>query len=94
MIAQFNRTWPVLLIAAVAIFPARVLAQLSIPGKVLTYRTVDTDSGAELVRIRVREAADGRGGAEVSEATYPSGTRVISQCAFANGLEKPATSFR
>lgn len=76
------------------VVPSYAFAQLSVPGKVMTYRTVDSDSGEELQRVRSWEATDGRTAVEMTAATFPIGTQVISACAFANGLTRPATSFR
>src|SRR5205807_1677019 len=74
--------------------PHCAFAQLSIPGRVMTYRTVDSDSGEELQRMRSWEVSDAGSAAEVTVATYPVGTQVLSECAFANGRGRPATSFR
>jgi hypothetical protein len=93
MIAHFNRPFAFLLIA-LAMVPSRAFAQLSVPGKLMTYRTVDSDSGEELQRMRVWVATDGLATAEVTDATYPTGTQVISECAFAHGFGRSATSFR
>ncbi len=64
------------------------------PGKVMTYRTFDIDSGEELQRMRVWDATDGGVEAEFKVATYPIGTEVLSECEFANGITRPATSYR
>src|SRR5208283_5453742 len=92
-IAHFNRAF-LLFVVAMAIMPARALAQLSLPGKVMTYRAVDTDSGEELNTTRAWQAIDAGTAVEMNAVTYPVGTRVISECAFANGPTRPATSYR
>jgi hypothetical protein len=84
-----------LLAAAIAIaLPTGAVAQLSVPGKVTTYRTVDSDSGAEIQRSRSWLTSDGGNAIELTATTYPIGTEVVSECAYANGLARPATSFR
>ncbi len=93
MIARFNRAFA-LLIVATLMLPLRAAAQLSVPGKVMTYRTVDSDSGEELQRMRSWEATDAGTAVELTAATYPVGTQVLGECVFANGLARPATSFR
>src|SRR5579863_10126173 len=75
-------------------FPSQSSAQLSIPGKVMTYRTVDLDSGEELERSRTWQVSDAQGARELTAITYPVGTETINQCAFANGFARPATTFR
>jgi hypothetical protein len=77
-----------------SVFPLRACAQLSIPGKVMTYRTVDLDSREELERTRSWQVSDGRSASELRITTYPVGTQVLSQCVFANGFAHPATTFR
>jgi hypothetical protein len=90
-----SRTSILIITMALAIAaPSIALAQLSIPGKVMTYRTVDTDSGEELQRMRTWEVKDGGATVEMSAATYPVGTQVLSECTFANGLARPAVSYR
>src|ERR1700730_6208028 len=81
-------------LALAIVVPSPASAQLSIPGKAMTYRTVDSDSGEELQRMRSWHATDGHTAVEMTAATYPIGTQVISECAFANGIGRPATSFR
>ncbi len=76
------------------VLPVRAFAQLSIAGKLMTYRTVDTDSGEELQRIRSWEATSGGSAIEVTVARYPFGTEVQTQCTFGNGRGRPATSLR
>ncbi len=76
------------------VLPARAFAQLSIPGKMLTYRTVDLDSKEELHRSRNWQVSDGRIESELNATSYPAGTQVLSECAFANGFAHPATSYR
>ncbi len=86
-----------LLVLALAIafaLPPRAFAQLSISGKLMTYRTVDSDSGEEVNRTRSWQAIDGRAPVEVTATTFPIGTKVLKACAFANGIARPATSFR
>src|SRR5579863_698145 len=75
-------------------FPSQSSAQLSIPGKVMTYRTVDLDSGEELERSRTWQVSDAQGARELTAITYPVGTETINQCAFADGFARPATTFR
>ena len=95
MIAHLNRAaLPFLLIAAVAMIRGHARAQLSVPGKLMTYRTVDTDSGEELQRTRSWEATEGSTAVEMTATTYPVGTQVINQCIYGNGRARPATSFR
>jgi hypothetical protein len=84
----------VFLIALVFLFPSRAFAQRSIPGKVMTYRTVDLDSGETLQQSRIWQISDAPGAREITATTYPAGTQVLSECAFANGFAHPATTFR
>ena len=93
MIAHLNRAF-VVFVLAMAMLPARALAQLSLPGKVTTYRTVDTDSGEELNRTRAWQGTDRGTAVEMTAVTFPVGTQVVSECAFANGPTRPATSYR
>ncbi len=93
MIAHFNRAF-LLFVVAMAIMPARALAQLSLPGKVTTYRTLDTDSGEELNRTRAWQAIDAGTAVEMTAVIYPVGTQVLSECAYAKGALRPATSYR
>jgi len=76
------------------ILPSQTFAQLSIPGKVMTYRTLDLDSGEELERSRSWQVLDGQGARELTAVTYPAGTEVVSECTFAGGFARPATVFR
>ncbi len=93
MIAHLNRAF--LLVAIVMVMlPARAGAQLSLPGKVTTYRTVDTDSHEELSRTRAWQATDGGTAVEMTAVTYPVGAQVVSECAYANGPTRAATSYR
>jgi hypothetical protein len=75
-------------------FPSQSFAQLSIPGKVMTYRTLDVDSGEKLERSRSWQVLDAQGARELTAITYPVGTETINQCTFANGFARPATTFR
>src|SRR5689334_11606916 len=87
-----------LVVLMVALFatgaPTPAFAQLSSPGKLLTYHTIDTDSGEELQRAKNWETTDGHAAVAFAEAIYPAGTRVLSECVFANGFARPATRFR
>ena len=74
--------------------PSHAFAQLSIPGKVMTYRTLDLDSGEELERRRSSQVSDAQGARELTATTYPVGSEVISECTFAKGFAQPATMFR
>jgi hypothetical protein len=94
MIAHLKRTLPFLLIAALAMLPGYARAQLSVPGKLMTYRTVDTDSGEELQRTLSWEATEGSTAVEMTATTYPVGTQVINECIYGNGRARPATSYR
>jgi hypothetical protein len=94
MIADFHRALLAVMLAGIAIFPSRAMAQLSVPGKLMTYRTVDADSGEELLRSRHWQTVDGSAAMEIAATTYPAGTQVISECAFGKGLDRPATAFR
>lgn len=76
------------------VFPSQSLAQLSIPGKVMTYRTLDLDSGEELQRSRSWQVLDAQGARELTAITYTVGTELLSECSFANGFARPATMFR
>jgi len=90
-----SKTSLVLIALALAIaLPSRAFAQLSIPGKVMSYRTLDGDSGKELQRMRTWQASDGNDPVQLTATTYPVGTEVLGECVFANGLARPATSFR
>lgn len=82
------------IILACAILPTSAFAQLAIPGKLMTYRTVDTDSGEEIQRIRSWESSSGGNAVEVTTTSYPFGTEVQNQCIFGIGRARPATSFR
>jgi hypothetical protein len=83
-----------LLTAFVLGFPSRALAQLSVPGRVMTYRTLDLDSREELLRLRSWQVSDAHGARELTATSYPIGTEVLSECAFADGFARPATTFR
>jgi hypothetical protein len=76
------------------VFPSQSFAQLSIPGKVMTYRTIDVDSGEELERSRSWQVSDAQGARELTASTYAVGTEVIGECTFASGFARPATTFR
>jgi hypothetical protein len=76
------------------LLPSQSFAQLSIPGKVMTYRTLDLDSGEELERSRRWQASDAQGARELTAITYPVGTEVFDECTFANGFARAATTFR
>ncbi len=76
------------------VLPSQALAQLSIPGKVMTYRTLDLDSGEELERSRSWQVLDAHGARELTAITYAIGTEVVGECTFANGFDRPATTFR
>jgi hypothetical protein len=76
------------------VLPSKSFAQLSIPGKVMTFRTLDLDSGEELERSRSWQVLDGQGARELTAITYPVGTEVVSECIFAGGFVRPATTFR
>src|SRR5579863_7406684 len=83
-----------LLIVFMFVLPSRAFAQRSIQGKMLTYRTLDLDSGEELQKSRIWQMSDAHGAAELTTTTYPEGTQVLTECAFANGFARPATTFR
>ncbi len=84
-----------LLVSALGfVLPSHAFAQLSIPGKVMTYRTLDLDSGEELERRRSSQVSDAQGARELTATTYPVGSEVISECTFAKGFAQPATMFR
>ncbi len=84
-----------LLVAAFGLLlPPQSFAQLSIPGKVMTYRTLDLDSGQELERSRSWQIADSPGARELTAIDYAVGTQVLAECTFANGFARPATMFR
>src|SRR5277367_6045569 len=76
------------------VLPPRSFAQLSIPGKVMTYRTLDLDSGEELEQSRSWQVSDAQGARELTAITYAAGTEVVNECTFANGFGRPATAFR
>src|SRR5258708_37956756 len=76
------------------VFPSASFAQLSIPGKVMTYRTLDLDSGKELERSRSWQVLDAHGARELTAITYAVGTDVVGECTFANRFARPATMFR
>lgn len=82
------------LIAFAFAFPSRASAQLSIPGKVITYRTVDLDSQEELHQSRIWQVSDGHSASEMKATSYPGGTQLLSECSFGNGFARPATTFR
>ncbi len=94
MILRFSSIAPLLVSALVFVFPSQALAQLSIPGKVITYRTLDVDSGEELQHSRSWQVSDAQGARELTATTYPVGTEVLGECTFANGFARPATMFR
>ena len=84
-----------LLVSALGfVLPSASFAQLSIPGKVMTYRTLDLDSGKELERSRSWQVSDAQGARELTAITYAVGTEVVAECTFANGFARPATMFR
>jgi hypothetical protein len=84
-----------LLVAAFGfVLPSQAFAQLSIPGKVTTYRTLDLDSGEELEQSRRWQVSDAQGARELTAMTYAVGTEVLEECIFANGFARPATVFR
>ena len=60
----------------------------------MTYRTVDLDSREVLQESRIWQMSDAHSARELTATTYPAGTRVVSECAFANGFAHPATTFR
>jgi hypothetical protein len=76
------------------VLPSRSFAQLSIPGKVTTYQTLDLDSGEELQQSRSWQVSDAQGARELTATTYAVGTEVDGECTFANGFARPATMFR
>jgi len=92
-----RRTTPLLAFLASALMiahPARALAQLSIPGKLMTYRTVDIDSKEEIDRSRTWESSQGTGDVVITATDYPGGAKMLTECAFANGLSRPSTATR
>ena len=94
MLLRFSSLAFLLVSALVFVFPSQAFAQLSIPGKVLTYRTIDVDSGEELQHSRSWQVSDAQGARELTATTYTAGTEVLGECAFANGFAQPATTFR
>jgi len=82
------------LIAFVFVFPSRAFAQLSIPGKMMTYRTLDLDSREVLQQSRSWQILDAHSAWELTATTYLVGNEVVSECGFANGFARPATTFR
>ena len=76
------------------LLPSQSFAQLSIPGKLLTYRTLDLDSGQELERSRRWQLSDSHGARELTAIDYAVGTEVLAECTFASGFARPATMFR
>src|SRR5208282_1507391 len=82
------------LIAFVFVFPSRSFAQLSIPGKMMTYRTLDLDSREVLQQSRSWQILDAHSAWELTATTYLVGNEVVSECGFANGFARPATTFR
>jgi hypothetical protein len=76
------------------IVPSESFAQLSIPGKVMIYRTLDLDSGEELERTRSWQVLDAQGARELTAVSYAVGTEVLSECSFVGGFARPATTFR
>ena len=94
MILRFSSLALLLVSALVFVFPSQAFAQLSIPGKVITYRTLDVDSGEELQQSRSWQVSDAQGARELTATTYAVGTEVLGECAFANGFARPATMFR
>ena len=91
---RFSSVAFLLVFALGFVFPSASFAQLSIPGKVMTYRTLDLDSGKELQRSRSWQLLDAHGARELTAITYAVGTEVVGECTFANGLARPATMFR
>ena len=84
-----------LLVSALMIaHPACAIAQLSIRDRLMTYRTVDTDSKEELDRSRTWESADRTGDVVMTATDYPGGAKMLTECAFANSMNHPATSTR
>jgi hypothetical protein len=61
---------------------------------VMTYRTLDLDSGEDLQQSRSWQVSDAQGARELTATTYAVGTEVISECTFAKGFAQPATMFR
>src|SRR5579862_4295810 len=91
---RFSSIALVLVCALGLVLPSESFAQLSIPGKVMTYRTLDLDSGEELERSRSWQFVDAQGAREMTATTYAVGTEVLNQCTFGSGFARPATTFR
>ena len=94
MMLRFSPLTFLLVSALGFVLPSPARAQLSIPGKLMTYRTLDLDSGEELERSRSWQVLDAHGARELTAITYAIGTEVVSECTFANGFDRPATTFR
>lgn len=94
MILRFSSLALLLVSALGFVLPSQAFAQLSIPGKVITYRTRDLDSGEELQQSRSWQVSDAQGTRELTATTYPAGTEMFGECTFANGFGRPATMFR
>src|ERR1700722_17658049 len=94
MMLRFSSLAFLLVSAFGFVLPSQSLAQLSIPGKVTTYRTLDLDSGEELEQSRRWQVLDAQGARELTAITYAVGTEVLSECTFANGFTRLATMFR
>src|SRR3984957_876981 len=94
MMLRFSSLAFLLVSAFGFVLPSQSLAQLSIPGKVTTYRTLDLDSGEELEQSRRWQVLDAQGARELTAITYAVGTEVLGECTFANGFAHSATMFR
>src|ERR1700722_9221491 len=94
MMLRFSSLAFLLVFAFGLLLPSQSLAQLSIPGKVTTYRTLDLDSGEELERSRSWQVVDAQGARELTAITYAVGTEVLGECTFANGFARPAPTVR
>lgn len=94
MMLRFSSLAFFLVFAIGLVYPSQASPQLSIPGKVMTYRTLDLDSGEELQQSRRWQVSDAQGARELTATTYGVGTEVLSECTFANGFARQATSFR
>jgi len=90
MMLRFSPLTFLLVSALGFVLPSPARAQLSIPGKLMTYRTLDLDSGEELERSRSWQVLDAQGARELTAITYAIGTEVVSECTFANGFDRPA----
>src|SRR5438067_7310189 len=89
-------TGTLLLLLLATIANAQQPAIVGDQNRMLTYRTVDSDTGEELFRTKIwqGQAVDDAHPAFWSDSIFADGDRQVAECVQGNGIGKPATMRR